>query len=84
MSLFSKYCISSAAMPIFSSVFPILSSLLLLHLVFSLLEAWEYICAQDCNEFCISHMAVLSVITRVMNGRNQKSQAFATRSCPFL
>ena len=36
-------------MPVFSRVFPILYPLLLSHLVFSLLEAKEKVCAQDCN-----------------------------------
>ena len=32
---------------------------------------------------CISHVATLPVITRVMTVRNQTSQAFVTSSCPF-
>ena len=32
---------------------------------------------------CISHMAIFSVITRVMNVRNQTNQTFVTNTCPF-
>ena len=47
---FLVFWFSSAAMLEISSVFPILSLLLLLHLEFLMLKASEWICEQDCNE----------------------------------
>ena len=49
-SLLSCFWLSSAAMPECSPVFPILSPLPPLHLEFWMLEASEWICAQDCSE----------------------------------